>query len=297
MIKPSFKITLATIVSFSLLLITSKQLFANHKDFEILSPLPQQGSMIILKILVDGEVYFNGKKLQRTKDNLVVFGVGRDAPKQMPLEIKTKIAINKHSIDIAQRQWKIERIDGLPASKVTPKSEELLQRIRKETKQVKSARATVSALEYFSHDFILPAAGRISGVYGSQRILNGQPKRPHYGIDIANLQGTPVITPVAGVVTLVHKDMFYSGGTLIIDHGYGISSTFIHLHDIKVVEGQQVKQGEQVATIGSTGRSTGPHLDWRVNWFHVRLDPQLLLKSQAGLYVAPPKTKQNSGKK
>lgn len=256
------------------------------KDFEMLSPTPKQGSMIVLKMLVEGDIYFNGKELKQNKDKLVVFGVGRDAPKVIDLRVKTASAENKHSINIVSREWQIEKIDGLPPSKVSPKSEAVLKRIAAETKLVKQARNHESQLTYFSGDFILPAKGRISGVYGSQRILNGQPKRPHYGIDIANIQGTPVVAPASGVVTLVHHDMFYSGGTLIIDHGFGVSSTFIHLHKIHVVEGQAIKQGEEIATIGATGRATGPHLDWRINWFQTRLDPQLLLKSQEGLYTA-----------
>ena len=124
----------------------------------------------------------------------------------------------------------------------------------------------------------MPSKGRISGVYGSQRILNGEPKNPHFGLDIANKRGTPVLAPADGVVLLTHKDMFFSGGTIVLDHGFGITSSYIHLNSIDITEGEKVKQGQKIATIGSTGRSTGPHLDWRLNWFGQRLDPALLIK-------------------
>ena len=123
----------------------------------------------------------------------------------------------------------------------------------------------------------MPAEGRISGVFGSQRVLNGEPKRPHYGLDVANKVGTPVIAPVDGIVTLTHQDMFYSGGTLVIDHGHGISSTYIHLNSIDVEGRAESPTRQVIGTIGATGRATGPHLDWRLNWFNTRLDPYLLI--------------------
>ena len=129
----------------------------------------------------------------------------------------------------------------------------------------------------FLTGFIWPAKGRISGVYGSQRILNGQPRRPHFGVDVAAPVGTEVRAPADGVVTMVHSDMFYSGGTMILDHGHGLSSSFLHLHRILVKKGQRIRQGDLIAEIGATGRVTGPHLDWRINLFAKRLDPQLLV--------------------
>ncbi|MET1255597.1 M23 family metallopeptidase [Aliikangiella maris] len=248
---------------------------ANH--IQILTSKPQQGSMIVGKLISGERVYFDKRELVLNDKKLFVFGVGREAPEEISLTI---IANNQQvniPIKIKQRQWKIERVDGLPPAKVNPKSAETIQRIRQEAGLVRQARSQMSRLELFDDAFILPAKGRISGYYGSQRVLNGEPKRPHYGLDIANKTGTPVLAALGGKITLVHHDMFYSGGTLIIDHGYGISSTYIHLNSIDVQEGDIVKQGQQVGTIGATGRATGPHLDWRVNWFDTRLDPQLLI--------------------
>lgn len=249
----------------------------NAATLEVLNGTPQQGSLIIARLTGEAEVYFEQRKLQQTKQGIVVFGVGRDAPKQVFVTLKSPEKEQKITIDVVQRAWNIEKIDGLPPTKVNPVAKSVLARIKKEGKLVRQARNQKSLAEYFTAPFIIPADGRISGVYGSQRVLNGQPKRPHFGLDIANKTGTPVVAPADGIVSLTYADMFYSGGTLIIDHGFGVSSTYIHLNSIDVEVGQQVKQGERIATIGSTGRATGPHLDWRLNWFQTRLDPQLLI--------------------
>ena len=152
-----------------------------------------------------------------------------------------------------------------------------LLRIADEATQVRQARQKDSDLRHFAERFIWPVRGRISGVYGSQRIFNGEPRRPHFGLDIAAPTGTPVKAPAGGVVSLGHAGMFFSGKTLIIDHGHGLSSSFLHLDTILVKVGQTVRQGEPIATVGATGRVTGAHLDWRINWFAARLDPALLV--------------------
>jgi len=249
-------------------------------NFKLITKNPVQGSMIIGQVIGDGEISFEQHKLSQTQNGIVVFGVGRDASEEVYVILKSLDGKSKKvAITVKQRKWKIERVDGLPPSKVNPVGDEVLKRIRKEGKLVREARAKASDLEFFLDRFILPAKGRISGVYGSQRVLNGQPKRPHFGLDVANKTGTPVLAPVNGVVSLVHNDMYYSGGTLIIDHGYGISSTYIHLNSVDVKAGDKVSQGQQIGTIGATGRATGPHLDWRLNWFNTRLDPQLLIEN------------------
>lgn len=238
--------------------------------------------MILAKVKGEGEVYLNDTRLRPTPEGLVVFGVGRDSAEHIELILKSNKGSVKYPIKIAKRDWKIERVDGLPPSKVNPKGEAVLNRIRKEAAQVRSARAINSNSTDFRMSFIMPAQGRISGVFGSQRVLNGEPKRPHFGLDVANKTGTAVIAPINGTVSLVHRDMYYSGGTLVIDHGYGISSTYIHLNSISVKQGERVSQGQEIGTIGATGRATGPHLDWRLNWFNVRLDPQLLVPVKDG---------------
>jgi len=147
---------------------------------------------------------------------------------------------------------------------------------------VASARARRQAATYYATGFIWPAKGRISGVYGSQRVLNGTPARPHFGVDVAAPTGTPVYAPASGLITLTHPDMYFSGGTIVLDHGQGLSSTFLHLSEILVEAGTQVEQGDLIARIGMTGRASGPHLDWRMNWLDRRVDPQLLVKTSEG---------------
>lgn len=247
-------------------------------DIQLSSPITQ-GSLIQGKTNASHTIIFKERTLAVTPDGTFVFGVGRDAEALQTIqEIDANGKATTYTFQVIQRTYEVQPIDGIAKEKVTP-PESVLSRIKQETALVKKARKTDSRLEYFKMPFITPTQGRVTGVYGSQRIYNGIPKRPHYGIDIAAPKGTIVQAPADGVVTLTHDDMYFSGGTLLIDHGYGISSTFIHLDSILVKEGDKVKQGESIARVGSTGRSTGPHLDWRINWYGVRLDPQLVLQS------------------
>jgi murein DD-endopeptidase MepM/ murein hydrolase activator NlpD len=223
------------------------------------------------------QVTFDRRKVRVSEDGVFLIGFGRNAKPQSTLEIEFQDGRKvTQRLEIAKRDYKIQRIDGLPPRKVVPKPEDL-KRIRKETALVKAARRRDDPRTDFRRGFIWPAVGRVSGVYGSQRILNGEPRRPHFGVDVAAPVGTPVVAPSDGVVTLVHPDMFFSGGTLVIDHGHGLSSSFLHLSEVLVEVGQRVEQGEVVARIGATGRVTGAHLDWRMNLFDARIDPQLLV--------------------
>lgn len=235
------------------------------------------GAMVVGRIDPEAEVYFQGKSVAVTPQGKFIVGLGRDAKGEV--ELKTVIGGHERvfSYPIVKREYDTQRVDGVPQKTVTP-PEEVLARIRKETALVGKARATSDSRTEFLAGFIKPLEGPITGVYGSQRIYNGVPKRPHYGLDIARPTGTLVQAPAAGVVKLAYDDMYYSGGTLIVDHGYGISSTFIHLSEILVEEGAYVVQGQDVAKVGAGGRATGPHLDWRMNWYKVRLDPALILE-------------------
>ncbi len=244
---------------------------------QIFTKQPQQGSMVVGRILVDGDIFLAEKPLSLSETGEFVFGVGREENSSVVLKVHSNNEVIDFPIAIKKREWKIEKINGLDKNKVNPKSKQTLKRIKSETIKVKQARNIFSEQMAFLMPFVSPAKGRISGVYGSQRILNGEKKRPHYGLDIANKVGTTVISPADGIVTFAEKDLFYSGGTIIIDHGFGINTTYIHLEKLKVKVGQKIIQGEKIATMGSTGRATGPHLDWRLNWFSTRLDPQLLL--------------------
>jgi murein DD-endopeptidase MepM/ murein hydrolase activator NlpD len=236
-----------------------------------------QGGMLIGQVAPGSQVTVNGESVKVSKSGEFLVGFDRDAPLQHKLVVSQDgQAKQTRQFSIKAREYQIQRIDGLPPSKVTPPKRDW-DRIKKEVVLVKQARKLNEDRTDFLTGFIWPSKGRISGVFGSQRILNGNPKRPHYGIDVAAPTGTLVVAPADGVVTLAHPDMFYSGGTLIIDHGLQLSSSFLHLSKILVQEGQVVKQGDPIAEIGATGRVTGPHLDWRMNLRAARIDPQLLV--------------------
>ncbi len=236
-----------------------------------------QGGMILGRTSPDNTLEFLGRKVRLTEAGEFVVGLGRDAKSTVTMiETTPQGNTHKHVFAVKQRQYQEHRIEGVPKRTVNI-PEKALPRIRKEVRLTKAARKVDTSHKYFLQTFVWPVTGIITGVYGSRRVYNGVPKRPHYGIDIASPQGTHVKAPASGVVTLVHENMYFSGGTIIMDHGHGISSTFIHLHKSHVKKGDAVKQGQVIAEVGSTGRSTGPHLDWRMNWFDQRLDPQLLL--------------------
>ena len=237
-----------------------------------------QGGLLRGRAPSGSTVEFAGDAVRVSKDGWFLVGFGRDAPPEAELVVIFPDGRRERQVlKVERREYDIQRIDGLPARKVTPRSEEDLARIRAEVRMVKQARVIDDPRSDFLSGFRWPIKGRISGVYGSQRILNGEPRRPHFGIDIAAPTGTKVVAPADGVVTLVHPDMFFSGGTMIVDHGHGLSSAFLHLSRILVEKGERVAQGQPIAEVGSTGRSTGPHLDWRINLFGRRLDPALLV--------------------
>lgn len=223
------------------------------------------------------KVSLDGSEILVSPDGRFVIGFDRDESGERSLRVREADGKERTTIlTVATRDYQIERVDGLPPQTVTP-DPEALERIRLEAAMVASARARRDPRADYAGGFAWPASGRISGVYGSQRILNGEPRRPHYGLDIAAPTGTPVHAPADGVITLAYDDMYFSGGTIVLDHGHGLSSSFLHLSRILVEAGASVRQGEVIAEIGATGRASGPHLDWRMNWLDRRVDPQLLL--------------------
>ncbi len=237
---------------------------------------PVQGGLVAARTNPGAIVHLDERPLKLDADGRFVFGFGRDAPADALLVIQHQDQRIERPLTIRQREYQIQRIDGLPAKMVSP-DQKALERIRRENRKIAQVRARYTENDGFREGFIGPAQGTVTGVYGSQRILNGQPRRPHFGIDIAAPSGTAVIAPAAGIVALAEPDLYFTGGTLMIDHGRGVTSVFSHLSALSVREGDIVGQGEKIGEVGSTGRSTGPHLDWRVNWFEVRLDPALLL--------------------
>ena len=260
-------------IFFFLIIIFSNQ---NLSALEFIGKF-NQGSFILGKTNPGSKVKIDNKDVLVTKDGYFAFGIGRDRKNDITIQITKDQKLDVIVKKIFKRKYKIQRIDGLPEKKVTP-PKEVYERIRRENKIIVDAREIESDLTFFTKKFINPLDKAIvTGVYGSQRILNGKPKWPHYGIDFAAKEGTKIKAMLDGKVTMVEPDLFYTGGTLIFDHGHGISTLYMHLKDIYVKKGQKVKQGEIIGTVGSTGRSTGPHLDVRLNWFGVRLDPATVL--------------------
>jgi len=232
-----------------------------------------QGHYIIGKTSPDAEILIDKKKVKVSKDGYFAFGIGKDRKFDIVITENEKKIVKK----IQKRKYKIQRIDGLPEKKVTP-PEEFYERIKKENQLIGKAREINSDLPFFKEKFIIPVDdATITGVYGSQRILNGIPKWPHYGLDFAQKAGTPIKSMNNGIVTLAEEDLFYTGATLIFDHGHGVSTLYMHMDKIFVKVGDHVKKGEVVGTVGSSGRATGPHLDIRLNWFGERLDPKSIL--------------------
>jgi len=236
-----------------------------------------QGGMVTGHVPPGTKVTFDGRPVRVSDEGLFLLGFGRDHPVSSQLKLTFQDGHQEtRGLTVAKRDYQIQRIDGLPERKVTPKKMDY-ERIRKETALVKQARRRDDPRSDFLTGWIWPVEGPISGVYGSQRVLNGKPKRPHFGVDIARPVGTPVRAPADGIVTLAHPGMFYSGVTLIIDHGHHLSSSFLHLHRALVKQGDRVRRGQVVAEVGKSGRVTGPHLDWRMNLDRARIDPQRLV--------------------
>ncbi|WP_049722065.1 M23 family metallopeptidase [Gilvimarinus polysaccharolyticus] len=237
----------------------------------------QQGAVLRGHVPVDSELQLNGSPVTVGKGGEFVFGLGRDAADsaQLTLTLASGETLTS-SYTVTPREYQVQRITGVPQKTVTPSAAQQA-RSSKEAAKVWQARQLRGSATDFMQDFKWPLIGPITGVYGSQRVYNGEPRRPHYGVDIAAPTGTPVLAPAAGEVSLAEPDLFYSGGTLIIDHGHGLSSTFIHLSKITVKVGQRVEQGDLIAEVGATGRATGPHLDWRMNWLDQRVDPATLV--------------------
>lgn len=237
----------------------------------------EQGTLVRGETDPAATVEYDGKALRVSPAGRFVFGIARDAAGPARVSILQPDGVRiERTIAVTPRDWPIERIKGVPPSTVNP-SKAIAARIEREQAQVAEARTRDDAREDYAQDFVWPAQGRISSRYGSQRVYNGTPAAPHSGMDIAVPKGTPVKAPAAGIVSFAAPDLYLTGGTLLIDHGAGVSSNFLHLSRIDVKVGDRVEQGQAVAAVGATGRATGPHLHWGMNWFGTRIDPLLVL--------------------
>jgi len=236
----------------------------------------QQGAVIRGRAEAGIQLKFLGRDLKMSPRGDFVLGLGRDHGTSAELIKIDAQGEQRFEIPVKQREYRVQRVNGVPKKTVHPDAEQV-KRSRAEAALVWKARMQNEAKTDYLSEFTWPLLGPITGVYGSQRVYNGSPGRPHFGVDVAAPTGTVVVAPAPGVVSLVHEDMFFSGGTLIVDHGHGLTSAFIHLSKILVEPGQVIQQAQPIAEVGATGRVTGPHLDWRMSWFDQRVDPQLLV--------------------
>lgn len=243
-----------------------------------------QGAMVLGRTHPAARVFVDARPVRVAPDGVFVFGIGRDATGPVVVGVtQPGTGLAEHRIAITPRDWPVERIAGVPPDTVNPPPD-IAARIRREQALVSAARQRDDAREDFAQPFVWPVSGRISGRFGNQRVYmlpdgTGVPGSPHSGMDIAVAQGTPVLAPAAGIVTFI-ADLYLTGNTVLIDHGHGISSNFLHLSRVDVLPGQRVEQGQRIGSVGSTGRATGPHLHWGMNWFDVRIDPLLVPSPQ-----------------
>lgn len=236
-----------------------------------------QGGLVLGRTEINAHVTVAGKPVRVATDGAFLFGIGRDDI--APVDVRARFADGQtaaQTLTITARNYPVERVDGVPEATVNPPPE-IAQRIEREQAEVMRARERDDDRQDFRFGFTWPVRSRISGVYGSQRVLNGTPKNPHFGVDVAAGTGTPIRAPAGGIISFAKPDLYLTGGTVVLDHGHGLSSVFVHMSRLDVKLNQRIEQGQQLGLVGATGRATGPHLHWGMNWFEVRLDPQLIV--------------------
>jgi murein DD-endopeptidase MepM/ murein hydrolase activator NlpD len=256
----------------AVLLLTAIPAFAHTLTLE---GAMEQGGLIRGKAEPGARVTLDGRALRVAPDGAFIFGFFRNAPAHATLVVTYRDGAKTHrDLAVTAQHYEIQRIEGLPENQVSP-NPETLTRILHDIAAIKAAHKVNSSNLDFETPFIWPVLGPISGVFGSQRILDGQPRAPHAGTDIAAPAGTPVKAPAGGTVTLAEPDFVLDGGTVVIDHGYGLSTLYIHLSRIAVHKGEAVTPGQVIGAVGATGRATGANLHWGVYWYEMALDPML----------------------
>lgn len=243
---------------------------------QIPSNVPQ-GGLLFGMVPPGSALSYDGRAVRVATNGRFVVGAAREQTGNLSLKLVAPDGSTRMlDIAIAPRTFPIERVNGVPEKTVNPPPE-IAARIAREQAEVDAVRTRDDDRADFDTAYAWPVKGRISGVFGSQRIYNGTPASPHSGIDIAAAKGTPIHAPAGGIVTFANPDLYLTGGTVLIDHGHGVSSNFLHMSRIDVKLGDRVEQGQVIGLVGATGRATGPHMHWGMNWFHVRVDPQLLM--------------------
>lgn len=237
-----------------------------------------QGALVFGKVPPGSQVRYRERLLRATGYGTVAFGVGRDETGPLKVDITLPSGrVEPVSIAVTPRDWPVEYVNGVPPKTVNPPPE-IAARIQREQALVTAARERDDERTDFALPFQWPVQGRISGRFGNARVYNGKPGAGHSGMDIAAPDGTPVRAPAGGVVTFASPDLYLTGGTVLLDHGHGVSSNFLHLSRIDVKVGDRIEPGQVIGAVGATGRATGPHLHWGMNWFDTRIDPLLVLE-------------------
>jgi murein DD-endopeptidase MepM/ murein hydrolase activator NlpD len=243
---------------------------------QIPTSVPQAG-LVFGTVPSASALSYDGRAVRVAANGRFVIGVARDQTGALSLKLTTADGSTRMlSIAVTPRTFPIERVNGVPEQTVNP-SPEIAARIAREQASVEAVRTRDDDRTDFDTKFVWPVKGRISGVFGSQRVYNGTPASPHSGVDVAAAKGTPIHAPAGGIVTFANPDLYLTGGTVVIDHGHGVSSNFLHMSRIDVKVGDRVEQNQVIGLVGATGRATGPHMHWGMNWFNVRVDPQLLM--------------------
>lgn len=252
----------------------------------------EQGALVFGRTEPGTIVHVGGRRVRLTAEGRFVFGIGRDRKEPVNLGLRYPDGrFERRMLIVAPRKWRIQHIRGIPKKYVTPPPS-LMKRLEREYFLMRDVRKTNSALTHWTETLRWPALGRITSVFGSQRIFNGKPRSFHSGVDVGVGTGYPVRAPAGGVVTLAHPGMFFAGKTVVIDHGHGIASTLIHLSKITVAKGDLVRAGDIVGRVGRTGRATGAHLHWSLSWFQIRVDPQPIVGPMPKRRSAKPKPAQ-----
>jgi murein DD-endopeptidase MepM/ murein hydrolase activator NlpD len=241
----------------------------------------QQGALLVGTVAPGSIVRFGHRTLSVSPEGRFALGLSFDAPLAAALDVQPPGggAPVRYEYAVAQRTYDTQPISGLPKEMVEPPARVQAQ-IDLDQKRVAEARTFDSPLPDFAGAFRWPVSAEITGIYGSARVLNGVPKQPHFGIDLAAGEGTSVRAAAGGIARLARTDLYYTGGTIILDHGHGVTTTYLHLSSVLVKQGQAVHAGDIIGKVGHTGRATGPHLCWRANWFDVRLDASLLMQAE-----------------
>ena len=264
-------------MKFKLLLVFISILYPNFAHSKILPSSVLQGGLVVGQLETGDTLKLNGNSIKLSNDKYFVFAIDRDEIGPMNISVlENNKIVSINQIKVIKRDYEIQRINGLPKKMVTP-DEEVIKRIIADNKIIVKAKELDLDNTFFKKNFLIPTDGIISGVFGSQRILNDIPKSPHKGVDIAAQEGQIIVSTNDGIVTLAEDNLYYTGGTIIIDHGHGVKSIYAHMSSVDVIVQQKINKGEMIGKVGSTGRSTGPHLHWGVMWFNQYVDPQLLI--------------------